>query len=307
MSEEKTNIRPVPVNELSIAYEIGLQSSLDARLTVDSVEMLNEPQSWYRIKRGQKIAVGYKGMPVSCKEDASLYILQSDAAELTNSDWAKVATQDWVKSQGYVTSSGTINTGDSSLGCSLYRWLTISSSGGLSTTEYTLTGINIKTYGEDTSFSVLLPTEAGTLATQQWVEAQGYGQGSGSIDTSNLVTLDGEQTISGNKTFTGEVDFSNATVKGLAIDPADVDLAGYATQEWVEDQGFVTASYLDNVLTFSTSGSEVSAVNYSNDEVLFTEDLYVTNPMGDFVSGDNVKGLSLQEIITRLLKLETNI
>lgn len=234
MSEEKTNIRPVPLNELSIDYEIGLQSSLDARLTVDSVEMLNEPQSWYRIKRGQKIAVGYKGMPVSCKEDASLYILQSDAAELTSADWAKVATQ-------------------------------------------------------------------------EWVEAQGYGQGSGNIDTSNLVTLDGDQTISGNKTFSGEVDFSDATVKGLAIDPADVDLAGYATEDWVKSQGYVTASYLDNILTFSTSGSEASAVNYSNDEVLFTEDLYVTNPMGDFVSGDNVKGLSLQEIITRLLKLETNI
>lgn len=155
---------------------------------------------------------------------------------------------------------------------------------------------------------IAMPDESGTVATQEWVEAQGYGQGSGSIDTTKFVTLEGDpQTISGNKTFTGEVDFSDATVKGLEIDPADVDLAGYATEDWVKEQGFVTASYLDNILTFSTSGSEVSAVNYSNDEVLFTEDLYVTNPMGDFVSGDNVKGLSLQEIITRLLKLETNI
>lgn len=154
---------------------------------------------------------------------------------------------------------------------------------------------------------IAMPDESGTVATQEWVEAQGYGQGSGSIDTTKFVTLDGEQTIIGNKTFTGDVDFSNATVKGLAIDPADVDLAGYATEDWVNSQGYVTASYLDNILTFSTSGSEASAVNYSNDEVLFTEDLYVTNPMGDFVSGDNVKGLSLQEIITRLLKLETNI
>ena len=131
------------------------------------------------------------------------------------------------------------------------------------------------------------------IATQEWVKAQGYGQGSGSIDTSNLVTLDGDQTISGDKTFIGDVDFSDATVKGLSIDPADVNLAGYATQEWVEEQGFVTASYLNNVLTFTVSGNEVSAVGHSNDEVLFTEDLYVTNPMGDFASGDNVKGLSL--------------
>lgn len=154
---------------------------------------------------------------------------------------------------------------------------------------------------------IAMPDESGIVATQEWVEAQGYGQGSGSIDTTKFVTLDKEQTISGNKTFTGEVDFSDATVKGLEIDPADVDLAGYATEDWVKSQGFVTASYLDNILTFSTSGSEASAVNYSNDEVLFTEDLYVTNPVGNFVSGDNVKGLSLQEIITRLLKLETNI
>ena len=162
---------------------------------------------------------------------------------------------------------------------------------------------------DDLSFSYTNPTvdDWEIIATQEWVEAQGYGQGSGSIDTSNLVTLDGEQTISGNKTFTGEVDFSGATVKGLAIDPADVDLAGYATEDWVKSQGYVTASYLDNILTFSTSGNEASAVNYSSDEALFTEDLYVTNPVGNFVTGENVNGLSLKEIITRLLKLEANV
>jgi hypothetical protein len=59
------------------------------------------------------------------------------------------------------------------------------------------------------------PQEEGVIATQKWVNEQGFGNGSGNIDTSNLVTLDTEQTISGKKTFSGEIDLTNATVTGL--------------------------------------------------------------------------------------------
>ena len=231
--------RPLGDGVFNVSYEVKVGLPVDARLQVNTKNALLDANTWMI----DGACTAYVGMQVFCLEDKNTYRLKK--------------VPEW----------------------------------------------------DDNSYSYTNPTEEDweIIATQQWVKAQGYGQSSGGIDTSNLVTLDGSQTISGNKTFSGEVDFSDATVKGLAIDPADVDLAGYATEDWVKSQGYVTASYLDNILTFSTSGSEASAVNYSNDEVLFTEDLYVTNPMGDFVSGDNVKGLSLQEIITKLLKLETNI
>ena len=72
------------------------------------------------------------------------------------------------------------------------------------------------------------PEESGTLATQEWVQAQGYGSGE-SIDTSNLVTLNGEQTITSKKIFTNTIEAQLVSPTILTFDTfegySEVDLS----------------------------------------------------------------------------------
>ena len=51
----------------------------------------------------------------------------------------------------------------------------------------------------------------------------------------------------------------------------------------------------------------VTALNAKAEDIPFTEDLYVTKESGSFKVGDSVKGLSIKEILAKLLELSTDV
>ena len=106
------------------------------------------------------------------------------------------------------------------------------------------------------------------------------------IDSTNFVTCDGTQEIGGNKTFTGEVDFTGV-VKGLAIDPANISLAGYATEQWVTNQNYVTADSLYE----------------KANRIPFPSTAITTNEVGGLASGTDISGMSIYQILIKLLGL----
>ena len=91
------------------------------------------------------------------------------------------------------------------------------------------------------------------VATQEWVQQQGYGggSGSGSVNTSNLVTLDGEQTITGNKTFEGNVDFTDATVSGISLSASDVGLGNVENKSSATIRGELTKENVTDALGYT--------------------------------------------------------
>ena len=103
-------------------------------------------------------------------------------------------------------------------------------------------------------------------------------------------------------------------------------LEGYATESWVENQGYLKEhqdlsayalkSEIPVVSDFITEGQltetlndyydkqeTTAALSAKADNIPFTEDLYVTKAVGSFKVGDPVKGLSIKEILAKLLEL----
>ena len=126
---------------------------------------------------------------------------------------------------------------------------------------YDITATQISNWDNEVGAKTLAESKITTAEVKTQIEAYGYAK---ITDLDNLVvTLAGDpQTILGNKTFTGEVDFSGARVKGLAIDPEDVDLAGYANQQWVEET-FVKKADISNmegaIINLSTRVGDIEA------------------------------------------------
>ena len=85
-------------------------------------------------------------------------------------------------------------------------------------------------------------------ATEQWVQDQGYGTGNGSTDYINSATFtDGTLTLSGVGSASASV-----SLDGRYATSDDIpDLSGYATEQWVEDQGYATGGVnsWDHVIT----------------------------------------------------------
>lgn len=105
-------------------------------------------------------------------------------------------------------------------------------------------------------------------------------------------------------------------------------LEGYATEQFVTDAiseipstdltDYYTKGETDSAISEAVSGIHVPEVDlepYATKEqvaeqvatkannVLFTTDTFVTNAVGEFLSGDNLNGLTITEIITKLLSL----
>ena len=127
-----------------------------------------------------------------------------------------------------------------------------------------------------------------------------------------------------------------------AIEIPEVDLGGYATEAWVNEQGFIkdisgkadkehkhsyndltdmpvipsveglaSEQYVDAAIaniehpSVDLSGYALkSEVAKKANEVLFTSSKLVTKAMGSFSVGDDVRGLTIAEIIAKLLGLE---
>lgn len=74
-------------------------------------------------------------------------------------------------------------------------------------------------------------------------------------------------------------------------------LAGYATETFVTDE--INKLDIPDVSNLATKDE----VSVKADSILFTTDKIVNNAVGSFVVGDNVNGMTLSEIISKLLNL----
>ena len=135
------------------------------------------------------------------------------------------------------------------------------------------------------------------------------------------------------KTETIPTDYlTESDLKGYAKSD---DLSDMATKTWVSDQGFITnvdnkadvnhthddyltSSALDGYSKFSGSYKDLtdkpeipslegyalkSEVDLKANNVLFTDDKYVTTAFGGFVNGESVKYLTIAQLLTKLLGL----
>lgn len=114
-----------------------------------------------------------------------------------------------------------------------------------------------------------------------------------------------------------------AAIKNIEFPKQDeVDLTGFATTEWVQES-YVQKSELSNYLTKAETEAKItaaiagieappidlsnyatlSAVELKANEIPFTSDRFVTIEQGSFSTGDSVKGLTIAEILAKLLGL----
>ena len=117
------------------------------------------------------------------------------------------------------------------------------------------------------SFKLLVPepTEAQNPATKAYVDnaiANSGGTGSGgSIDTSNFATLNTNQTISGQKTFTNRI-FANGGITNL---PNPINNFDAATKNYVDTKANYRQVFLDTTTSWSTNQTKlISISNYVN-------------------------------------------
>lgn len=97
----------------------------------------------------------------------------------------------------------------------------------------------------------------------------------------------------------------------------ETDLSEYITETELLEKGYITdaaltdyaktsdiptkTSQLTNDSNFLTEHQDISS---KADNVPFTTDMFVTKPQGDFISGENLNGLSVITILTKLLGLQ---
>lgn len=74
-------------------------------------------------------------------------------------------------------------------------------------------------------------------------------------------------------------------------------LNGYATETFVTDE--INKLDIPDIANLATKDE----LSVKANSILFTTDLIVNNPVGSFIVGDNVNGMTLSEIISRLLNL----
>ena len=117
----------------------------------------------------------------------------------------------------------------------------------------------------NTSVIVPAPTQNDHAATKQYVDnaiANSGGSGSGgSIDTSNFATLNTNQTISGQKTFTNRI-FANGGITNLPNPTNNFDAA---TKNYVDTKANYRQVFLDTTTIWSTDQTKlISISNYVN-------------------------------------------
>lgn len=147
---------------------------------------------------------------------------------------------------------------------------------GLATTEYVDTAINGIEIPDVSGFLTEIPEE---YVTEVELAAKGY--------------LTEHQDISGLATKT-EVE---AAVAGIEMPVVPTDVSAFTN-----DAGYITAADIPGTpdLTDYALKAEVAL---KADAIPYAVDKFVTIPVGDFVSGENVKGLTVAELFAKLLGL----
>ena len=149
------------------------------------------------------------------------------------------ATEEWVESKGYLTSTGMS-------GLATQSWV---SSNFLSTTA--LNGYATESWVNNQGYITSIPD---TFATKTWVSAQGYLTEHQDLSSyalkSEIPSLTGYATQSW---VTSQGYITSTGLSGLATQSwvssnflSTKALSGYATQSWVTSQGYTTQAYVDD-------------------------------------------------------------
>ena len=139
-----------------------------------------------------------------------------DLENVVDVDLTGYATEQWVQDQGYLTEHQDISN--------------LATKGELNAAKDNLQG-NITSLSESVARDLANVPEG--VATEEWVQSQGYLKEH--QDISGLATktelTEAENNLQGNITSLSE---------SVARDLANVDSAGYATETWVQNQGYLT-------------------------------------------------------------------
>lgn len=145
-------------------------------------------------------------------------------------------------------------------------------------------------------------------ATQEWVTKQGYLTEHQSLDDYakkvDIPSVEGFASTS----------YVDEAINNIEI--PEVNLTGYATEQFVNEainnvkvpdvSGFITTEEVEAkgyTTTAEMTEAIAAAVETKVDKVLFTTAKYVTNPIGSFKAGDDVRGITIAEIFAKLLGL----
>lgn len=105
------------------------------------------------------------------------------------------------------------------------------------------------------------------------------------------------------------IEYVDTAIAGIEIPESEkVDLTGYATEAWVNEQGYIkslegyaTEDYVDAQV--NEVRGEIPDINAKADDIPFTTDRVVGKAIGGFVVGESVKGLTVAELFAKLLEL----
>lgn len=213
-----------------------------------------------------------EGLATETYVDEKVAAIKPEAPDLTG-----YATEAWVEEKGYLTehqsldgyATETFVTGE-------IEKLNIPSTEGLATTEYVDTAINGIEIPDVSGFLTEIPEE---YVTEAELVAKGY--------------LTEHQDISGLATKT-EVE---AAVAGIEIPVVPTNISAFTN-----DAGYITAADVPETpdLTDYALKAEIAL---KADAIPYAVDKFVTIPAGNFVSGENVKGLTIAELFAKLLGL----
>jgi hypothetical protein len=135
-----------------------------------------------------------------------------------------------------------------------------------------------------------LPTAPDTsdMATQTWVTEQGYLTEHQSLDA-----------------YAKKEELFSKDYNDLINVPEIPSIDGLATEKYVDDTiAAISKTDLSNYYNKTEVAEAIaSATSEKADKVLFNTDKFVNNPIGGFSSGDNIKDLTVAELVTRLLGL----
>lgn len=256
-----------PVNGQALVYNSATGKWVNSTIQTGS-------SAWADITGKPTTLIGY-GITDAYISNGTITLGSNSITPLTSSALSGYATQQWVTSQGYVTSSGVtnVNTGTGLAGGPITSTGTIAISSAYQT--YISHGETAYGWGNHANQGYLTSSALSGYATQSWVNNQGYLTG---ITSSMVTSALGYTPLSNATTFWGQTP-SNGAVNGImtfsklamAISYADTWSDGTNTHPWhgydhrYPNTGVFSTTISDYFgLTLKTSSGNISMTATGN-------------------------------------------
>lgn len=192
-----------PLNGQALVYNSTTGKWMNSTIQTGS-------SAWADITGKPNTIAGY-GITDAYIQNGTIYLGTNHVTPLTSSALSGYATQQWVTSQGYVTSSGvtSVDTGTGLAGGPVTSTGTIAISSAYQT--YISHGETAYGWGNHANQGYLTSSALSGYATQSWVNSQGYLTG---ITQSMVISELGYTPLSNATTFWGQTP-SNGVVNGI--------------------------------------------------------------------------------------------